>query len=585
MCCANNSNPLIMTSDFIDDYHKVQNPFNFHQNSSVIIINDDFKADKIQGIIPSYPTYVLSFKSIEKLSSLIKEFRSSVVWSITSKFLVLDTDKESHCANAGKVLGFLWKFDLLESYYLCYDYDKESTIIYTLNPFTNYAPPPWTQIDATEKFDDKDSTKWTLYNLRYSNEKNLCHTIKFDKTKILEGHNVKITIFANLRKKTSEEKKNYLRRHFEKLLATKEVSLNNLLTYINATSTVNILPTKSEKLPENGDSKSFAGPNYDIYDKRLQLAEVNFTDNDIMTLYRELKFSILTKKTNYITGISEITSNIQFIIMTIVVLLLIFIIIMINNRYDVTGSILEVIRMLASMGFMSPIDCLSMRIIFFTGFLFSFLVVPDFQGQISALLSHPTRRNVDSLKDLYDNRYHVYYEDIIHNDIINERLWVTDEDKEYLHPSSLKILNRYVNKINNSSNIACIHYTNFLLDKALKSDGLHLSRKIVFKIYFVYRTRKNWALKEKLDKIGFIPLEAGFVHYRDEKKIKERVKKLVKLDRIENNDKYEQVNFNDSVFIYIFFGVVLVMSFTIFGIEMLFARISGLYRQFQMRGR
>lgn len=169
MCFINNSNPVIIYPDSIDDDYNVRNPGDSNRKISlVIVINEEFEGDRIKGYIPTYPSYVLSLESIEKLEAQVEKFRTSKIWSVKSLFLVLDTKKESRCANAGKVFGFRCPMNLLSSYYLCYDDDKDLTIVYNLNPFTNHAPRPWVEVKAAEKFDDSKGKKWTLYNLQYS---------------------------------------------------------------------------------------------------------------------------------------------------------------------------------------------------------------------------------------------------------------------------------------------------------------------------------------------------------------------------------------------------------------------------------
>ncbi|XP_057338864.1 uncharacterized protein LOC130676558 [Microplitis mediator] len=169
MCFTNNSNSVIITDDLYRNGYRDENLSDENDKiSSVIIITSNFEPSKITGLIRSYPTYVLPFESIKKLKTLIEKFKSSTIWSVTSKFLILDTTKEPRCANAEKILKFLWKIDLLFSYYMCYDNDKDSTFFYTLNPFTKYAPPPWVQVETTDEFSNKKNKKLILYSLQYS---------------------------------------------------------------------------------------------------------------------------------------------------------------------------------------------------------------------------------------------------------------------------------------------------------------------------------------------------------------------------------------------------------------------------------
>ncbi|XP_057335964.1 uncharacterized protein LOC130674606 [Microplitis mediator] len=583
-CFINNSNPAIITSDLIDDGYKKQNLGDGKgRNSPVIVINEDLKGDRIKGYVPTYPTYVLSFESIKKLEAQVEEFRSSAIWSIKSPFLVIDTNKESRCANAGKVLGFLWTIDLLSAYYLCSDDGNNSTIVYTLNPFTNYAPLPWVKVEAADQFDDNKGKKWTLYNLQYTKDRTSCENISFDKTQDLAGHKIKFAVVLDLPMKDESVKVNKINKAFKKLLSETSVNLLTLPHYINAEGSINVSDFLHDTFIKRGYNTEFANKSIDAYSSVLQLADTNHEFSDFITQYREARYSILTKKSNYLTAMSEITYNLQFIILTIIVLVLIAVIIIVNNKFDISGGIMDVIKMSAGMGVMSPFDKLSMRIIYLSGFLFIFTVMPEFQGQISAILSKPMRRNVETLKDLYENKFHVYYDRLLENDIIHEKLWVTDEDKQYLHPSDISGLNNCSVKAKMNSTISCIDSREMQMRHASRSKYLYVSKEVTFKKYLVYWTRKDWAVKHKLDKIASLFVESGFIHYNYQRFMKMYSKKIEKLNKIEQQRNYEQIDFDHLVFSYMFTGAILLWSLIIFGIEVLFHKHSKICRQIKMR--
>ncbi|XP_057335826.1 uncharacterized protein LOC130674498 [Microplitis mediator] len=471
--------------------------------------------------------------------------------------------------------------DLLSAYYLCYDDGKDSTIVYTLNPFTNYAPRPWVKVEAADQFDDNKGKKWTLYNLQYTKDRTPCRNVSFDKTQDLDGHEINVALVKYFPKNLSIII-NQRDRVLDRLLAKKSTHLPQWPMYINAKYSIYIIPFQ-RSIIEKGYIAELANKQFDAHAIVLQLAGINYELLDFVTQYQELKYSILTKKSNYLTVISEITYNLQFIISTIVVLLLIAVIMIVNNKFDISGGIMDVIKMSAGMGVMSPFDRLSIRIIYLSGFLFIFTVMPEFQGQISAILSKPMRRNIESLKDLYENKFHVYYDELLENDIINGKLWVTDEDKKYLHRLTESQQRDCVSAAKTNSTIACIFFTVQQLYAASNSKHLYVSKEVTFKKYFVYWTRKDWAVKHKLDKIASLFLESGLVHYRTDKVIEKYSKKIKKLNKIEQRGNYDQVDFDHLVFSYMFTGAILLWSLIIFGIEVLFHKHSKICRQIKMR--
>ncbi|XP_057335798.1 uncharacterized protein LOC130674474 isoform X1 [Microplitis mediator] len=584
---TNNSNPIIMSTDLINDDHEVKISSDIiNINSSLIIINEDFKPTIIEGYIPAYPTYVLLFKSFLKLTTLIGELRKSKIWSIKSPFFVLDTTKDPLCMNAQPVLGMLWEFDLLSAYYLCYNNDRDSTIVYTLNPFTNFAPSQWAPVDASDVFVHKPEEKWTFYSLKYSKGKKIYENKISDKTKNLDRYKIKIISVKRFPNVTLEKKVEMQKNYMKYLTNNKSTTLYSLIPYINATYSVYFLELGfSTEMMIDGYIDELVRKKYDTHDKLTQLADTNYQFTDIITQYTIIEFSILTRKSNYLTSISEITYNIQFIILSMVFLFLILAVILINNTFRISESIMDMVRMLANMGVMSPMDRLSMRIIYFSGFLFIFIIMPEFQGQISAMLSKPIRRNVESLRDLRENKYHVYFDALLLNDMINEKLWVTDEDRKYMHPTSNEDLGRCAYKAQENSTIACIDRTMYQLDYALNLKNLYVSKDVVFRKYLVYWTRKDWPLKDRVDKIAALSVETGLVNYWNDKPKKEYSKKLKKINKIKENEKYEQIDFDNLVFSYMFTGVILLWGVFIFAIELLFHKYSKLRKQVLIRRR
>ncbi|CAG5079199.1 Protein of unknown function [Cotesia congregata] len=109
MCFKSNSNPVFISADLIS---KDWDP----GGNSWVVIDHKFQKQAM-GFNSAYPTYVLSFESMGYLKAAINHFRKSTAWSIKSPFLIVE--KKSLCSNAGEVLQFMWKEDLLAVYYLC----------------------------------------------------------------------------------------------------------------------------------------------------------------------------------------------------------------------------------------------------------------------------------------------------------------------------------------------------------------------------------------------------------------------------------------------------------------------------------
>ncbi|CAG5074004.1 Protein of unknown function [Cotesia congregata] len=259
MCFTNNSNLVMISEDLLDDNWN-------HGENSLIVIDHKFNK-QITGFLPAYPIYILSFRSIDNLKPVVDNLQRSKFWNTGSPFLMVRTG--SRCSNTKKILEFMWNRDFLSVYYLCKN--KNSSVIYMLNPYASYAPAPWKLI---EKFED------------------------------------------------------------------------------------------------------YTG---------------------------ETKISIVTKKTDFLTGISEIINNEQFVIGISLLLIMFTIVMVIIIKDDIGLAVMKMARLVTGMALETPLNRLAIKVIFFFGFLFTFLIVPDCLGNITATLTNPPKRNVDSLEDFYEN--------------------------------------------------------------------------------------------------------------------------------------------------------------------------------------
>ncbi|CAG5092242.1 Protein of unknown function [Cotesia congregata] len=113
---ANNSNPLIIFSDLVDD--QVASRSIDNGSPLIVIINHDLRRKQIEGYLLSYPTYILRFESMQKLVPLIFGFMGSTIWNIKSPIFILDISEGTHDENASMVLAFLGSLDILVSYYV-----------------------------------------------------------------------------------------------------------------------------------------------------------------------------------------------------------------------------------------------------------------------------------------------------------------------------------------------------------------------------------------------------------------------------------------------------------------------------------
>ncbi|CAD6227271.1 GSCOCG00006056001-RA-CDS [Cotesia congregata] len=379
-CLTNNSNPVMISKELFD--------YNWNPNKNPLIIIDNVFKKQITSFFPAYPTYVLFFQSIESLKEIINHLKQSALWSIKSPFVIVET--ESRCKNTRRVLEFLWKKDLLSVYYLCNK--KDLTAIFTLNPYASYAPKPWVLI---EKFGD--STKnITFYSLQYSKDPELCKSITFEKTDHLKSADIKFTYFSSTDKLL---KKQFHDDQLKELINRKVTNLFNIPAYINATPTLEIIKRANSSQLTQGFIQQLVDQTHDVHGSLMPVTETDYKYVDVIADYfHEHEFFILTKKADFFTVINEVSSDVDFVVMTIAVFVMFTIALVLINKEDICGALMDSMRLVVSMGLESPLNRLAMKFIFFCGFLFAFLIVPDFQGHVSAILSNPMRRNFETLE-------------------------------------------------------------------------------------------------------------------------------------------------------------------------------------------
>nr|ACE75462.1 hypothetical protein GIP_L7_0010 [Glyptapanteles indiensis] len=570
ICFTNNSNPVVISADLLDN--------SWDPGGNLLIVIDREFNKQITGFLPSYPTYVLSFKSIDNLKPVIDNLQKSKFWNINSPFVMVGIG--SRCPSPRRMLEIMWNWNLLSVYYLCDK--KNSTVVFTLNPYASYAPAPWELID---KFGDNDK-KLTFFKLEYTKDPEICKNITFDKTDHLEGTKIKIVQFEDTEIFSEEENRKFADNVVKIKLKADFINLYKISALINATPTLDIISTVNE--PLRGDIKQFADSKYDIYNTFETIDVTDYEYVDVMADYtNEETFLLLTKKTDSLTEISKLTNDVNFVVGTILLLIMFTIVMVIINRDDIGLALMDMVRLVTGMTLETPLNRLAMKFIFFFGFLFSFLIVPDFLGHISAILSKPLERNVDTLRDLHENKFHVYYWHRLHNDILNEKLWVTDEDKKYLHPVSSSDIQIAIFNVRQNSTIACIHFTQTLQYLVAQKSNFYVSKEAVFKKQLVYLVRKNWPLKSKFDQMALNAMEQGFGFSTFYKKryLDKIAKKLASKRKIEESDKYDELDYDNLIFNYYSFGCLVAFGVLSFGIEVLLVRYFRVYRQFQMRAR
>ena len=108
-----------------------------------------YKLDDYKEVSKPFPSNIFILNEIE-LASIDLNFykiRNSIWWNSYGYYFIKNIYRPGSCDDAFLFLKIAWKFDLLAVIFMCFDSFSQIQM-YTFNPFTNYAPKPWKQIQT-----------------------------------------------------------------------------------------------------------------------------------------------------------------------------------------------------------------------------------------------------------------------------------------------------------------------------------------------------------------------------------------------------------------------------------------------------
>ena len=131
-----------------------------------------YKLDDNTQVSLRFPTdkFILNEVHISSLDLHIYKIYYSIWWNLHGHFFIKNTESLGSCDDAYSYLRIIWKFDILEATYICYDYANEIQF-YTFNPFTDYAPDMWKIVEVHHQ---DNGHPFTLFSYTYKNVDGKC---------------------------------------------------------------------------------------------------------------------------------------------------------------------------------------------------------------------------------------------------------------------------------------------------------------------------------------------------------------------------------------------------------------------------
>ncbi|XP_057335914.1 uncharacterized protein LOC130674571 [Microplitis mediator] len=547
LCFSDRLNPVVIDSNFIDIVHGITS--NNEQNVSVILIDQNYsditdEDQKIEFVVyPCYPTFIFSAETVSRETSFLLNLRSHLekinYWSAESSFFLIIGNK---CGDALQNLMTLMVYKAIKTYYICLNDIDNSTSIYTLNPYADRAPKPWQKVEGPKE----PYSGSTLFNMSFINDTNICSSITFDKTKFLDGH--KLYVEDDL----TGQKSNFHQK--------------NLNFYEDLLSEMNVTQVNSSFFRKNGDSM-YISNSYELIDNMMEVS-------NILPYFAQEGFIIVTQKQSFIPTFEQVIDSFfsrDRIVMSCVILTFFFLMMLLNHKYDFNAAVLDLLSFLLDMGISTPMLTVSMRITFMTAALFALIFNPVFQGQLTSFLSRPGHGNVETLQDLRDNNYHVYFTSMsVSDELYDRKIWDKNSYTKYLHRLFFNSHKVCVDKVKKNSSIACVlDATEF----EHVDPNTHISNIFSYK-YRVFVTEKGHPLNRKINKIALKLFETGHLSHAERRDLHRiLLARKRKLDKIKALRKYNQLELEDFRLAYIAVVLAFAWAILVFGIEVTFRKL------------
>ena len=546
-CYTNHSR----TIGIVDPSAEIILDLNFQGIYSVTLIDNASK--EVSYILLDNPAryklqiFLVSISTVTKLEKDLQDLKTSQYWNHMASFLIIDSPRPSDrgCSKAFEVLDTAWKMNLLHAKFICHHKSK-GLLIYSYNPYTDYAPLPW-QLEKIYK--RKNEHPWTLLVRRYQDNQEICRNLDFDQTNDLGGYEIRFSVHAGLIDKNSS------RTDLESVSDLNAVIVRYIFRALNSTSKV--LGVSSENLYATTTS--------------------GFTDMSLDPWYQQNDFNSSMTYPHRSSGMSSVTqhrgdlSQIGKFLRVIdhssryavgIVCLVTFVFFKFFLRQSVTTAILTMFRLICNSSVPNIPNNLAARIFLSTLFMFLVTLQGIYQGQLASLLTKRVALpNVEVFQDLENFGYTIYG----HRGftLYFEKLKFSGR----IVPLNDFDCSKYVLRDNSA---ACVADRRHLVNIANKYD-LHLS-DMLMQAFVVFVIRKDWPVEERFNTIVSRIFEGHIIEYVFMKQIESASMKQKIDEKEKENRTFTVIALKDLEFAFAILGIGLAISTVVFLIEVCIGR-------------
>ncbi|XP_044575410.1 uncharacterized protein LOC123259170 isoform X2 [Cotesia glomerata] len=483
--------------------------------------------------------------SVGELNKILRRLKFSRWWNIMMTYFIIN-GSDNGCKHAFTALQMIWRMNILNCYYICFDFDGKS-FIYTFNPYSSRAPDQW---KIAEEISNA-SYYMAIYNRVYD-EDDICKDFYFDRTKYVDKFLMKIGIPSRMQN---------LQSGLDVISAMKTVfnlSLINVHFLCNTNDHLRFVIFHSDEL-------DILWCSYFNHKKR----EYDSLKSSYPTSFEGLY--ILSSNQKLLSPLEKIYSSFDFslILGTIIITIITYLVILFtNSNRSYSFTTFEIIRLWIGVSLKTKIHPQSLRIFFSSIFIYFLVIQITLQGDLVDCLSKTKlRKNVNYLSDLRNN----YYQKIILKNHVPLEVF----DEELILKTKIKIYSKNnvtcINSVVEDPSKICVIYHNDVLLELMRNNfsknalkSVHLSKYSISTRLRSYSTPPDWPLKNKIDNF-FMSVESYGLNLKTEANNLARV--MFNLQTSEYVTRFNQISLDSLSFVFFFWFAGIILSFICFFFE------------------
>lgn len=536
-------------------------------NTISAILLDSKKGSEQSGVVSIWSrhrlqVFALVASSSIELERILVDLKSSRWWNHMAQFYVFGMDeKDAPCSDAFKFLWTAWTMDILGAKFVCNDGNDEP-MIYTFNPYTQNAPPPWT-LERT--YQGVNNHPWALFVRKYQEKLKICENIDFEPTNELGQYEVRLTMTQEEVFLNSSETDQIARNHFSNTILLRISRHMNITYKMVLCENKEPLGSVSEDGRGQGRVKLLADGRSDFMFLPVPLTNVPELPKMYPSIYQKI-FSV-TQYTAYLSQWQKILSAIDHSSRIFVCIVMVMNVIFLKYalRQSFMIAFLDTIRMICNSCFTKLPNNLGPRIYLVGLFCFLIVIQALFQGQLSALLAKQIRRsNINNQQDLLDSDYFIYgwydHQVFFSNPAYEGRFVGIDIFKKKC--TDYVLLNYTV---------ACVGPRRLLTNDAVKLK-LHMSNNPVLETPITLLLRKNWPLEMRLNRHQTYYFESGLLDHEYESSYAADCRILAFNENAGNDKNFKILTTSDLNFAFVILAGGLTCATLSFLVECYFGR-------------